>query len=149
MCIRAIVDRTQFCRPGTTIVTENADGHIFSIAAENLQDILDDWNGDCDFVPANEARVFFATWNGKPVSPFEYTDFESLLRLLILKEKAEAEEDSRITPSETPDWFVVYPGGSEYVSGEDARDIRIDELVSEEDIDPDDIHVFPADTELC
>ena len=76
-----------------------------------------------------------------------YTDFESLLRLLIHKEKAE--EDSRASPSETSDWFVAYPGGSEYVNGEDARDIRIDELVSEEDIDPEDIHVFPANTELC
>ena len=147
MCIRAIVDRTQFCRPGTTIVTENADGRIYSIYAEKLQDILDDWNGNCNFVPANDARVFFATWNGSPISPFEYTDFVSLLRLLIHKEKAE--EDSRASPSETSDWFVAYPGGSEYVNGEDARDIRIDELVSEEDIDPEDIHVFPANTELC
>lgn len=147
MCIRAIVDRTQFCRPGTTIVTENADGLVYSISAEKLQDILDDWNGNCNFVPANDARVFFATWNGSPISPFEYTDFESLLRLLIHKEKAE--EDSRASPSETSDWFVAYPGGSEYVNGEDARDIRIDELVSEEDIDPEDIHVFPANTELC
>lgn len=147
MCIRAIVDRTQFCRPGTTIVTENADGLVYSISAEKLQDILDDWNGNCNFVPANDARVFFATWNGSPISPFEYTDFESLLRLLIHKEKAE--EDSRASPSETSDWFVAYPGGSEYVNGEDARDIRIDELVSEKDIDPEDIHVFPANTELC
>ena len=41
--------------------------------------------GDCNFVPANDARVFFASWNGKPISPYEYTDFESLAWYLKVK----------------------------------------------------------------
>lgn len=34
------------------------------------------------FVPANDARVFFAAWNGQPLNPYGYSNFESLLRLL-------------------------------------------------------------------
>lgn len=71
-----------FCGNGTVIVTENSDGEIYMITAEYIQDILDDWNGDCNFVPANDARVFFAAWNGRPPNPYCYSDFESLLRLL-------------------------------------------------------------------
>ena len=67
---------------GTVIVTENVDGSIYVITAEYINDIIDDWNGECDFVPANDARVFFAAWNGEPISPYDYKDFESLLMLL-------------------------------------------------------------------
>ena len=65
---------------GTVIVTENVDGDIYVIVAEYIQDILDDWNGECEFVPANDARVFFAAWNGEPINPHSYSDFESLVR---------------------------------------------------------------------
>ena len=51
---------------------------MYLIHSKYIQDILDDWTGDCNFVPANDARVFFASWDGKPISPYEYTDFESL-----------------------------------------------------------------------
>ena len=67
---------------GTVIVTENADGELYTITAKYFQDILDDWNGSRGFVPANDARVFFAAWNGKPLNPHEYQDFVSLLMLL-------------------------------------------------------------------
>lgn len=76
-----------FCGNGTAIVTENADGEIYMITAKYIQDILDDWNGDCNFVSANDARVFFAAWNGRPVNPHCYSDFESLLKLLKITQK--------------------------------------------------------------
>ncbi len=44
-------------------------------------------------------------------------------------------------------WYIGYPGGCEYVSGVDDRDIRIDELVKK-GYDVDDIHVFPAEHEM-
>lgn len=69
----------------TVIVTENAEGEIYVINAPYLNDILDDWNGECDFVPANDAKVYFAAWNGKPINPYKYCDFESLI--LYLKER--------------------------------------------------------------
>lgn len=67
----------------TVIVTENAEGEMYLIHSKHIQNILDDWTRDCNFVPANDARVFFASWNGKPISPYEYTDFESLAWYLI------------------------------------------------------------------
>ena len=67
---------------GIVIVTEKADGGLYTITAEYFREILDDWNGDCNFVPANDARIFFAAWNGEPLNPQEYQDFESLVRLL-------------------------------------------------------------------
>lgn len=71
-----------FFGDSTVIVTENADGEIYVITTKYIQDILDDWNGDCNFVPSNDARVFFAAWNGKPLNPYRYSNFESLLKLL-------------------------------------------------------------------
>lgn len=67
----------------TVILTENADGAPYLIRAKYLQDIITDWNGECNFVPANDARVFFAMYNGHPINPYSYTDFESLIDLLV------------------------------------------------------------------
>lgn len=66
----------------TVILTENVDGIPYLLQAKYLQDIVEDWNGECNFVPANDAKVFFAMYNGRPINPYSYTDFESLLRLL-------------------------------------------------------------------
>ena len=76
-------NRTIFLGSYTVIVTENIDGEMYIIQSKYIQDILDDWKGNCEFVPANDARVFFASWNGKPISPYEYTDFESLMQYLL------------------------------------------------------------------
>lgn len=73
---------TMFFNDDTVIITENADGEMYMIKSKYIQDILNDWRGDCNFVPSNDARVFFASWNGKPISPYEYTDFESLIQYL-------------------------------------------------------------------
>ncbi len=73
---------TVFIGTDTVILTENAMGNMYLIRAKYLQDIIDDWNGGCNFVPANDAKVFFASYNGRPINPYEYADFESLLRYL-------------------------------------------------------------------
>ena len=57
-------NRTIFLGSDTVIVTENIDGEMYIIQSKYIQDILDDWKGNCEFVPANDARVFFASWNG-------------------------------------------------------------------------------------
>ena len=75
-------NRTIFLGSDTVIVTENIDGEMYIIQSKYIQDILDDWKGNCKFVPANDARVFFASWNGQPISPYEYKDFESLIQYL-------------------------------------------------------------------
>lgn len=69
---------TKFFDYEAVVITENADGEIYLIES-NVKDILNDWNGDCNFVPSNDARVFFASWYGKPISPYDYTNFESLI----------------------------------------------------------------------
>lgn len=75
--------KTLLCGNDTVIVTENVGEEMYVIRSRHIQDIFDDWNGDCDYVPQNDARVFFASWNGKPINPYEYTDFESLLTYLM------------------------------------------------------------------
>lgn len=73
---------TVFLQDETVIVTENTAGEIYLLKAKYIQDILDDWNEKYEFVPSNDARVLFASWNRKPISPYEYTDFESLIHYL-------------------------------------------------------------------
>ena len=73
----------RLCGNGTIIVTENTDGDIYIITSKYIECILEDWDSECSFVPANDARVFFAAWNGKPINPHLYSDFESLVGLLL------------------------------------------------------------------
>lgn len=73
------------CAEGLVIITENVEGNIYIIVSECFQDILDVWDAECNFVPENNARVFFAAWNGQPLNPHDYTDFESFLRMLEIK----------------------------------------------------------------
>ena len=75
--------QTVFLADGMTILTENVDGKLYLIEAKSFRDILDDWNGECRSVPENDARVFFASYNGEPVNPYYYTNFESLLEYMI------------------------------------------------------------------
>lgn len=63
----------------TVIITENINGEMYLLKAKYIQDILDDWNENCEFVPPSDAKVYFASWNGKPINPYEYTDFGTLI----------------------------------------------------------------------
>lgn len=64
-----------------SIITENTDGRAYLIEA-SPRELLSDWEGECNFVPANDASVFFAAQNGDPIDPAKYQDFETLLMLL-------------------------------------------------------------------
>lgn len=64
------------------IVTEDACGNPYMIQSKYILDVLDDWNGNCDMVPANDARVFLVIHNNKPINPHLYTDFASLMGYL-------------------------------------------------------------------
>lgn len=81
---------TTFFKGNIVIVTESVDGEVYCIEVDNLNDLIDDWNGTCTAVPANDARVFFASINGIPVNPHLYTDFESFLKLLAISTKTPA-----------------------------------------------------------
>lgn len=85
--------KTESFQKGLVVVTENIEGHTYLIQAQDVQDIINDWNLECIYVPQNDARVFFASWNGIPISPYEYTDFESLL--IYLKNLIQKIEDTK------------------------------------------------------
>ena len=67
------------------IVTENIDGEKYAIFSDRITALLEDWNDECEFVPDNDAKVYFASYNEKIINPYSYSDFESLIKLL--KEK--------------------------------------------------------------
>ena len=83
------INSAEFIRTSVFIVTENADGEIYHISADSFQDLIKDWNGDCRFVPSNDAKVFFAAHKGKAIDPNRYSDFVSLLRYLEMAENAD------------------------------------------------------------
>lgn len=68
-----------FPKDNLFIVTENTTGEIYTISAKYIQDILDDYNGDCEFVPENDARILFVSRNGKPLNPYEIRTFKDLI----------------------------------------------------------------------
>ena len=65
---------TFFFHQDIIIITANAAGEKYLIKAKSIQDILDDWSGDCEFVPSNDACVFYTEWNGRPINPAGYTN---------------------------------------------------------------------------
>jgi len=73
---------TTFFKGNIVIVTESVDGEIYCIEADEVVDLINDWNDECLVVPANDAKVFFASINGKPINPYLFTDFESLMGYL-------------------------------------------------------------------
>lgn len=74
--------KSNFIKSRIFILTENAEGELYSIETDEYNDIVNDWYGDCNFVPANDAKVYFASYNGLPVSPYLYNDFISLVDYL-------------------------------------------------------------------
>lgn len=73
---------TFFFHQDIIIITANAAGEKYLIKAKSIQDILDDRSGDCEFVPSNDACVFYTEWNGRPINPAGYTDFGTLIEYL-------------------------------------------------------------------
>lgn len=61
------------------IIAENRYEEMYIIESAYIQDILDNWKS---LVPSKNTRVFFASWNGRPINPYEYRDFESLIAYL-------------------------------------------------------------------
>ncbi len=79
----------EFLNNRVVIVTENADGEIYVIKTDDVSALVKDWLGNCEFVPANDAKVYFAAVDGEAMNPNEYTDFESALHHIeeVIKQK--------------------------------------------------------------
>ena len=71
-----------FIKDSFLAITENIDGKKYVLTANRLNQILDDWNGECDYVPENDAKVYFAMFNDKIINPYEIETFEDLLKYL-------------------------------------------------------------------
>ena len=46
--------KSNFIKSRIFILTENAEGELYSIETDEYNDIVNDWYGDCNFVPAND-----------------------------------------------------------------------------------------------
>ena len=74
--------KSNFIKSKIFILTENANSELYSIEVNDYNEIVNDWYDDCNFVPANDAKVYFASYNGKPINPYLYKDFVSLVLCL-------------------------------------------------------------------
>ena len=74
--------KSNFIKSKIFILTENSDGELYSIETDEYNDIVNDYYGECKFIPANDAKVYFASYNGVPVNPYLYNDFVSLVECL-------------------------------------------------------------------
>lgn len=64
------------------IVTEDSFGTAYCIKANKCSDILDDMHSNREQVPKNNAKVFFAAYDGEPINPNKYTDFKSCVEYI-------------------------------------------------------------------
>lgn len=63
------------------LVTENADCRLYTIDC-TWRELMEDWHGDCDMVPANDAEVFFAAVNDGVIHTQRRMTFESALGVI-------------------------------------------------------------------
>lgn len=64
------------------IVTEDSFGTVYCIKANKCRDILDDMHSNREQVPRDNAKVFFAAYDGEPINPNKYTDFKSCVEYI-------------------------------------------------------------------
>lgn len=67
------------------ILTENEDGMLYTIEADSVDDVLNDWYGERTFVAECDALVYFASLNGVVMKQHDYRDFESLIHFLYVQ----------------------------------------------------------------
>ena len=65
------------------IITENVDGEKYILVANTIYTILDDWEGECEYVPENDAPVYFSMECGIIISS-EYNTFEKLMGYFLM-----------------------------------------------------------------
>lgn len=70
------------------LVTENVDGNLYVINANSVDEILQDYNGECNFVPENDAPVHLLIIDGHVIKSFPKR-FEDCLNYLRFVDIAE------------------------------------------------------------
>jgi len=66
----------KFLQKKIHILTENTDG-LYMLEADDYNDLVNDRMGERKYIPADNAKVFFASYCGRPINPYAYTDFLS------------------------------------------------------------------------
>lgn len=64
-----------------TFLTENADGELYTPNL-TIGELIDDWNGDCNIVPANDAPVYKVRIDGKKLAPWQSSNLNDFLDLM-------------------------------------------------------------------
>lgn len=73
--------KTKFIKEKICIITE-VDGKLYCIKANDYNGIVNIYNGDRKNIPNDNARVYFASYNGIPLNPYMYTDFISCMQYI-------------------------------------------------------------------
>ena len=63
-------------------ITQNEDGELYVILADEAKEILEDWHGECNYVPANEASVYCAEVLGEVAAEALRCTFGDLMNSL-------------------------------------------------------------------
>ena len=75
---------TEYAKGEVIIVTETVDGAKYMISADSIREIYDDWYGDCNSVPENDAPVYFAMCDGERIDTDDST-FGDIMALLEIR----------------------------------------------------------------
>lgn len=64
------------------ILTENVDGVQYLLTADTVTELVEDWNGDCTYVPSNDTPVEGLWLSGEKKELPEGASFEEVLKLI-------------------------------------------------------------------
>ena len=70
---------TTWIKPGLIVITENVDGETYILTADTLEEVITEWYGDCNGLPANDAKVYYAQLDYEE-APCNICEFEPMLR---------------------------------------------------------------------
>ena len=73
---------SKFLKKKINILTENTNGEMYLLEADDYNELVNDYHGERSVIPALNARVYFASYNSKPINPYAYTDFASCVKYI-------------------------------------------------------------------
>jgi len=138
------------------ILTENANGEMYVLEADSLEELFADWNNECAYVPSNDEKIYFASYNGNVVNPDLYTNFENLLKHLATYGK---KVKNTIIPVDVciKRYYRAYAHVNEDATDEEIRKIVMENIIENQDnelsadpdfeIEEDDIQYINIDRE--
>ena len=64
-----------FLNSKINILTETADGELYVLEADSVKELLEDWHNYCNYVPSNDAKIYFASYNGNVMNHSVFSNF--------------------------------------------------------------------------